>query len=137
MRGFTDYFAPEVAVGLGWLTADPLYRNKLYIVNPNAAELGVRAAFRSTDGEVTVLKTYTVPARSLTVVTSLFDPRDSDFHPFIRANFKDPTSPQAAVTAVLNGDRPFYAFAAVLNDVVPFLGPAGVRSAIVQPDSPP
>jgi hypothetical protein len=74
---------------------------------------------------------------SLAVVTSLFGYDDPDFQPLIQANFKDSLSPQAATTAVLRGDRPFYAFAVVLDDVDRFLGPAGVRFAIVQPEPVP
>jgi hypothetical protein len=136
MRGFGDYFPPNVPVGLGWLTADPLFRNKLYIVNPNSAALSVRAVFRSADGEAVVSRTYDLAPRSLAIVAPLFDRADPAFHPLIRANSKDPASPQAAVTAILSGDRPFYAFAAVLDDGA-VSGPEGVRFAIVQPEPAP
>lgn len=131
LHAFANYFMSGEAVALGWLTAERLfYRDNLFITNPNAETLTVTGTFRAYDGSTPRSKTFVVPPRTLLRVNDVFaDPTLEA----IESTNREAEPDQGAATAILVGDKPFYAFAVVLNLSV--TGHTLNRFAIVEPEA--
>jgi len=128
ISSFGEYVQPGHAIVLPWLTTVRTdFRNNLIITNPNGTALTLSVLYRGSDGQTTVMKNYSVPARGLFVIVDLF--QSTDFDALLRANGKNQNA-----TATLTGDGPFYAVAAVRSTSP--RPESGGRLVIVQPDLP-
>lgn len=135
LKGFREYVQPGTRVGLGWLSSPVFaYRDNLFLTNPSADSLTITARFHSFDGAAVATVVYTVPPHSLLQVTNAFG--DPMLVPIDLANGQ---ASQAAATVELSGDRPFYAFAAVVSNDVSYgsTTTSKNRFAIVEPETLP